>query len=323
MGKGRGWKIGCVLAVLAAMAVPVAMTSISNGKPETVVSVAKGQSLQSVLRGMEKNGVIRSSNVALLLSRFRGQTSIKAGTYVVRPNANMHDALSDLRLSVNSSVRAPEGYWIARTGQKLQSTGFCSEAEYVAAATEIAKESELPMNGSGEGFLFPDTYTLAVNASASDLVAAQVDQFEEKVLPLLKGKDIRRILTIASMVEVEASDPKERKMVAGVIENRLKKGMRLEIDATVLYAMQEWKVLGPGVVRTVVSPYNTYLNAGLPPGPICSPSLSSIKAAIEPDQHDYLFYNGKGDDKHFFSKTYEEHQGNIRKARLLSEAQKP
>jgi UPF0755 protein len=97
--------------------------------------------------------------------------------------------------------------------------------------------------------------------------------------------------------------------------------MRLEIDASVLYALQEWKPLGPGVVRTVKSPYNTYLVSGLPPGPIGSPGLKSLKAALEPEKHGYLFYVARPDKTHYFARTYEEHRGNIRRARLERQSQ--
>ena len=147
------------------------------------------------------------------------------------------------------------------------------------------------------------------------LFRSQLQSFAAKVAPLLAGKDARKLLTVASLVELEASDPEERSMVAGVVENRLAKGMRLEIDATVLYAMQEWKVLGPGVVHTVDSPYNTYEHAGLPPGPICSPSLSSVEAALRPARHGYYYYVGKGSGRHLFAVTYEQHLANIRQTR--------
>ena len=148
---------------------------------------------------------------------------------------------------------------------------------------------ELP-KGSLEGYLYPDTYDLPPMLGAKGVITRQLRAFETKVVKKLGAEGLDRALTIGSMVELEAALDEERPRVAGVIENRLKKGMRLELDATVLYALGEWKELGPGVVRTVKSPYNTYLNAGLPPGPIGSPGAKSIEAAMNPETHNYLFY---------------------------------
>ena len=107
----------------------------------------------------------------------------------------------------------------------------------------------------------------------------------------------------------------ERPRVAGVIENRLAKGQRLEIDATVLYGLQDWRVLKPGEVRTVDSPYNTYLVNGLPPGPICSPGSMSIQAAMKPEKHTFLYYVARPTRTHYFTSSYADHLAAIRKAR--------
>jgi len=162
-----------------------------------------------------------------------------------------------------------------------------------------------------EGFLFPDTYEFAPMTPARDVVKTQLRTFKRKV----GGGDLRRTVTVASLIELEAALDSERSKIAGVIENRLKKGMTLDLDASVLYAMQEWRQLPPGFVRTVKSPYNTYLHKGLPPGPIGSPSLKSIVAARQPDAHGYLYYVARPDRSHLFAKTYAEHQQNIKKAR--------
>jgi UPF0755 protein len=133
------------------------------------------------------------------------------------------------------------------------------------------------------------------------------------ILP--EDADLQRVLTVASMVELEAARDDERARIAGVIENRLRRGMRLEIDATVLYAEQNWRELGPGQVRKTDSPYNTYRRGGLPPGPIGSPSLKSIQAALRPERHGYLFYVARPDRSHYFAATYPDHLANIRRAR--------
>ena len=123
-------------------------------------------------------------------------------------------------------------------------------------------------------------------------------------------------------IEAEVAQDRERPVVAGLIENRTRIGMLLQIDATVLYALQEWKELGPGVVKTVESPYNTYIHAGLPPGPIGSPGFKSIEAALKPKANPYLYYVALPDRTHMFSADYAGHLANIRKRKAALKAVK-
>jgi len=173
-----------------------------------------------------------------------------------------------------------------------------------------------------EGWLFPDTYRFPVGASETSIAARMLSNFKERVSgPLAdsvraSGRPLSEIVVIASLVEREARTDRDRPMIAGVIENRLRKGMRLEIDATVQYAR------GAHAARLlyrdlrVDSPYNTYRHAGLPPGPICNPGLPSLEAAARPARHDYLFYVlGKDGRNHEFSRTYAEHLERIRRIR--------
>jgi UPF0755 protein len=132
-------------------------------------------------------------------------------------------------------------------------------------------------------------------------------------------EELHRAVVIGSMVQLEAAVDEERPVIAGVMINRLNRQMRLEVDATINYALQEWRPILRSEYRSVDSPYNTYLVDGLPPGPICSPSFSSIKAAMNPKEHRYIFYvaiPGSG-GRHAFSETYEEHNRNIQRRNEL------
>lgn len=288
--------------VLVAGAAGLAWFMRPSDLDQTTVTVTKGTPLNKVLRDLTSKGVLHSAELAMLVAKVSKIRTVKEGVYVIRPHATIGQVFKDLSVRVEVPVRCPEGYWIARTAAALEKQGFCSADAYVRAAD------------GHEGHLVPDTYLLPPTATAADLVKKQLDAYDSRVRPLV-GTDGERTLTIASMIECEASDPEERRLIAGVIENRLRKNMRLEIDATVLYAIQEWKQLPPGFVRTVDSPYNTYLHAGLPPGPIGSPSLNSIKAALQPTPSDYLFYVSKGHDRHVFARTYSEHLANIKLVR--------
>ena len=283
--------------------------------------VAEGRPLKDVLEDLQKEGVIRDASATLSYATMkRKNVAVDKGTYEVKPGQDADQILAALRKPVRIMVRIPEGWWIARVAKRLEEKEVCSADEYIKLANSPGEFQEfvkikLPEK-SLEGYLYPDTYDLPPGTGAKDTIIKQLQTFEKKVAKDLKpDTDLNRVLTIASMVELEAATDEERPKVAGVIENRLKKGQRLELDATVLYAMQEWKNLGQGEVRKVISPYNTYLNGGLPPGPIGSPSLKSIEGALKPDSHPYFFYVARPNRTHYFSATYSEHMAAIRKAR--------
>lgn len=299
--KGRRW-LGLPLLVVGVGVAGVCWLMRPSDLEQTTVTVAKGSTLTKVLRDLTEKGVLHSAELAGLVAKASRIRTIKEGVYVIRPHATIGQVFKDLSVRVEVPVRCPEGYWVARTAAYLERQGFCRAEEYVQAAR------------GHEGHLVPDTYLLPPTATAKELVSKQLAAYEARIRPMT-GSEGERALTIASMVELEASDPEERRVIAGIIENRLKKNMRLEIDATVLFAIQQWKVLPPGFVHTVKSPYNTYEHAGLPPGPICSPTVSSVKAALNPVRSDYLFYVSKGHDRHLFARTYAEHQANIKLAR--------
>ncbi|MES1227672.1 MAG: endolytic transglycosylase MltG, partial [Armatimonadota bacterium] len=287
---------------------------------ETRITITKGSTVNRTLRDLASKGVVHSAELAILMAKINKVTKIKEGVYVIRPHATLSQVFDDLDNVVQVPVRCPEGFWIARTAASLEKQGFCKAKDYLQATYTLKAALPTganpdPRESGFEGMLLPDTYMLPPKATATDLVSKQLEAFAAKAEPIIGSADTNHILTVASLIELEASDPEERRIIAGIIENRLKKNMRLEIDATVLYAMQEWKVLPSGFVHSVDSAYNTYNHAGLPPGPIGSPSLESIKAAVNPTASDYLFYVSKGHDHHYFAKTYAEHQANINRAR--------
>lgn len=269
---------------------------------------------------LEEKGVVRNAWVFSKYARLeRKVVSVKAGTYAFSPGMSMREVIQSLKTPLKQNVRIPEGWWISRVAERLESKNVCTAAEYeeLAAQPELFKEVvkfSLPQ-GSLEGYLYPDTYDLPPLMGAKAVITRQLLAFQSKVVDKLGEKGLGRALAVGSMVELEAAKDEERPRIAGVIENRINKGMRLQIDATVLYALGEWKELGPGVVNTVQSPYNTYLHAGLPPGPIGSPSFKSIQAAMAPESHNFLFYVARPDRSHYFTSDYRSHQQAIVKAR--------
>lgn len=282
-----------------------------------------------VFQRLAADGVVRNAtalNLAAQLKRMPAR--YEPGTYRVNPGmdlANLHRALRD---PVIQRVRLREGRWIARQAPLLEEGEVCTAESYIAAASNPEDfRKEFPWLPAGikslEGYLFPDTYDFPPESDPKLVITTQLRTFERKALPLLTDPaKLHNLVIKASIVQLEGAKNDELPKIAGVLNNRLNKNMRLEIDATVLYAQQKWEVLGPGIVRTVKSPYNTYLHAGLPPGPIGSPGLASIEAVTKPESHPYLFYVAKPDRYHLFGETYDQHRQNIRSARRMF-AQQP
>lgn len=272
------------------------------------------------LEDLEKRSVVRNARVLALWSRFkRFPAFVGMGTYQVRPGMKPEQILSALQLPVRRMVRLPETNWLERSANLLEKNDVCKAMEYVELANDPARFHEsagfpLPDSGSLEGYLYPDTYDLPPLIGAEGTVKRQLAAFRDKVWkPLGEPKDLRRALIVASLVQLEVKEDSERPIVAGVIENRLKLRMPLQIDATILYAMKKWKNLSRAEIAGTESPYNTYKHSGLPPGPICSPSVKSIEAALHPQRHNYLYYVALPTGKHLFSATYDEHLANIRR----------
>lgn len=266
--------------------------------------------------------VVRQPNALVLYARYQKKNQpVARGTYQLRSGMTADELLTALRKPIQQMVRIPETNFSYRTANLLEQKDVTSAAEYlewVGKPSEFADvvEFNLPKT-SLEGFLFPDTYDLPPLLGARGVIERQLKAFEKRILPLLPDEQTRmRTLIIASMVELEAGVDDERAVIAGVIENRIRKKMRLQIDATVLYGMREWRRLYNRDYRHD-SPYNTYRIDGLPPGPICSPSVASVKAALAPASHEWLYYVALPNRRHLFAKTYEDHLRNVATARKL------
>ncbi|MNI40904.1 putative aminodeoxychorismate lyase [compost metagenome] len=222
--------------------------------------------------------------------------------------------------------------------EKLAEEGFVDKDKFLAlakTATGIDSEllKEIPENDQFiyrlEGYLFPETYELKKGSNEQDIVNRMITETANRLngIPDLhkkleqRGLNLNELMTIASLVEREVVVDSERSVVAGVINNRISKGMKLEIDATVQYLLGKPKErLLNSDLRSVDSPYNSYLYEGLPPGPIAAPSLKSIEAALEPKSSDYFFYVTKkdGSGEHLFAQTYAEHLQNIKKSKATA-----
>ncbi|MBI3721213.1 MAG: endolytic transglycosylase MltG, partial [Fimbriimonas ginsengisoli] len=235
--------------------------------------------------------------------------------------------LKTLGSPIRQLVRLSETRWASQNGALLEQRLVTPAKDYIALVRQPAAFKRLvsfPIEGDSlEGYLFPDTYDLPPLLGAKETILRQLRAFEEKVWkPLGKPKNLRHRLIVASIVQLEVAREDERPLVAGVIENRLARKIPLQIDATVLYAENRWGALATKELHSVDSPYNTYEHTGLPPGPICSPGLKSIQAALHPARHDYIFYVALPDGRHIFARTADEHARNValRRAAVAQEA---
>lgn len=321
--KGKGGLIFGLLVVgaLAAGIGLVYMASPTSRGETRYVRFQSGTTLDDALTELADKNVIRNPGAAKVMIRLKGlPATVKTGTFEVRPGMSLDQVMQSLQKPVRRMVRIPEGWWVARVGARLEENGVCKATDYIRLATQPEKfaddvEFKLPEK-SLEGYLYPDTYDLPPLLEAEDVIRMQLKAFESKVVkPLKPGTKLGRAVVMGSIIELEAAKDDERPKVAGVIENRLRIGQRLEMDATVLYGIQEWRELGPGEVRKLKSDYNTYLHSGLPPGPIGSPGAKSIAAALKPSSHNLLYYVARPDRTHYFSSTYPDHIENIKRAR--------
>ncbi|GAB4460902.1 MAG: endolytic transglycosylase MltG [Armatimonadaceae bacterium] len=298
-----------------------AKEEVSTKPAPVLFTVERGDSVQTIGERLEKQGIVRSA----LAFRYLGRAANpKPGTYYIAASEPPRTILSRLDKGDVATVRVtfPEGWTVQQMAKRLKKSELVAdEAAFLKLVTENGKSlnAGFPTPNNLEGYLFPDTYFFPLRATDQQIAETMLRNFHRRVVEGLSkelqqtSRPLSEIVTVASMIEREAELDTDRPLIAGVIYNRLQKGMRLQIDATVQYArgVHENRLLYRHL--EVDSPYNTYKNTGLPPGPICCPGLPSIKAAAQPEPSNFLFYvdAGLGTGKHLFAAIYGEHQRNV------------
>lgn len=285
-----------------------------------LVDIQRGMRTREIAELLESEGVIRSHWTFLIWHRLQFGRSLKAGEYEFAKKATTLEVLSKLVRGDVSFERLTilEGWTRYDIAREVAAHGFSSQEEFLAAteSTEIIADLDAEAE-TLEGYLFPDSYNLPRHARPNDIIAIMVNRFREVYAGLTIGgveQSPKQIVTMASLVEKETGLRAERNVVAGVFHNRLKKGMLLQCDPTVVYAaLRENKDLGRLSTEDLKypSPYNTYLNAGLPPGPIANPGEASLRAAVNPAKTDYLFFVASVNGGHVFSKSLSEHNSAV------------
>lgn len=295
---------------------------------ETVVTIPQQASAGQVGEILEKEGLVRSSLAFRLYTRWKGlDGQIKAGQYRLSSGLSTSQIIMELvnGKTAIQTITIPEGFNTVQVADLLAAKGLVDREKFISAvAYQEFPYSFLDGLPEGErrleGYLFPDTYYFTSSDSESEIIDTMLNRFEREMDELgytaLAGKNgisLHEAVTIASLVEREAKADEERPLIAGVIYNRLNISMPLQIDATIQYALGENKPVILYKDLEVDSPYNTYKNYGLPPGPIAMPGRASLLAAVNPAETDYLYYVAKPDGYHAFATTLAQH--NINKER--------
>ncbi len=318
-----------LLAVLLFFLVPAAvfknLFSPVSSMPDTrLVSIAPGMNTESIGILLEKEGIIRSGKGFALYAKLTGKAEkLRAGEYELDKSKTTPAILEEIlqgRVKLYP-VTIPEGLSLVETARLIEKNGFGSKASIISAASdpEMLKSFGIK-NSNAEGYLFPDTYRFNRSVSGREIVRQMISTFFKKVEPLkLKYQSgsplsFEQIITLASIIEKETASRLEYRLIAAVYNNRLKKGMKLQADPTVIYALPNFN----GNIRkkdlSYDSPYNTYVYGGLPPGPISNPGLQAIEAAYDPADEDFLYFVAtKAGGAHYFSRTYNEHINAVRK----------
>jgi len=293
-----------------------------TGAPDQIFVVPEGATLREVVVRLEKDGIISNKDFLLLWNRLTGsEVNVKAGEYKLNsgmPPLAILDTLNKGRV-VTHSVTIPEGFTIRQIADELASRGLAHRGEFISLAENPDTVVQYGLPGPTlEGYLYPDTYRFARGRPAAPIIHAMVHRFHEKLASLTKevgasGMTLQKIVTLASLVEKETGQSEERPLIASVFRNRLKKGMRLESDPTVIYGIRDFNGnLTRGDLNRE-TPYNTYVIRGLPAGPIANPGEASIRAVLHPAETDFLYFVSKNDGTHHFSKTLAEHNRAVRK----------
>ncbi|HSN68784.1 MAG TPA: endolytic transglycosylase MltG [Thermoanaerobaculia bacterium] len=287
-----------------------------------LVEVSRGRNSGQILEQLRSKGILRDDFVPLVyLKVMRRGDSLKAGVYEFREAMSPIAVIDKLVRGdvILRTVVIREGLDRFAVGELMADAGFGSAEDWkrVTGAPDLVRDLS-PEAESLEGFLFPDTYKLTPGTTPERIAAVMVqnfrDQFGDQLAFISTGLSIHQTVTLASIVETEARLPAERALIASVYLNRMAKNMRLQADPTVVYALKregKWD----GNIRKadlqMASPYNTYRNAGLPPGPIANPGLASLQAAANPAKSSFLYFVSRNDGSHVFSGSLAEHNRHV------------
>lgn len=320
----RGLAVIVILLIGVLTAVRLALSPVDGRESarQVEVCIPHNATCSQVAKILKQSELLRSERAFRFYARWKGlDYQLKAGEYALNSGMTVPELLDVLvegRVAVKTFT-VPEGYTTAQVAELLVSLGMVNEEEFWQAVAfgdfpYQFLEGVPPGKKRLEGYLFPDTYRVRAGATEEEILdmmlkrfSREIEELEYPELAAARGLTLHEAVTIASLVEREARLDEERPLIAGVIYNRLKISMPLQVDATVQYALGTTKPVLYYRDLEVDSPYNTYRINGLPPGPIAMPGRSSLLAAVYPAATDYLYYVARPDGSHAFAPTLEEH----------------
>ena len=316
----------CCIFLVAILAVVFGLISelqhpyYNAGDDETFIYIPNGATAAKVAELLKEQGILHRQLPFRLWLRHNGlDRSLKAGEYRFSGGATPVQIVERLTRGdvYFQSITIPEGLTAMETVELLTLGGFGEREKLEAAILRTDWIHDLnPYAQNLEGYLFPETYRFGRMDNEGAVIRAMVNQFRERMskireeLPPPDGWTITRLVTLASLIEKEVKDPSEQAIVASVLVNRLRLNMTLGCDATIIYAMKlagTWNGIIHRSDLRIESPYNSYIHRDLPPGPICNPGESAIRAAMNPEKTEYLYYVSKNDGTHQFSKDLRSH----------------
>lgn len=293
----------------------------SDGK-SIMIEVSQGEGFYDVLNRLDKeNKISNKLLIKVKLSIDKRNIKLSEGIYEIETDATLDELITSLESTAENKelikLTIPEGYSIDEIADAVEKEGFCSKEEFINAIKQYTLPDFIKVNNKKryniEGFLYPDTYLIKKGSDANQIIKIMLSRFEQVLNQVkdetginIKDEEIEKVITIASMIEKEARFDVDRPLISSVIYNRLEKDMKLQLDATVLYSLGYHVDVVLNKHLEVDSPYNTYKYKGLPLGPICSPGIKSIKAALMPTKTDYLYYILQKDGTHYFSNNYDD-----------------
>lgn len=324
------WLIGglAALIVCAAIAAAVAwrfveenLQPVATASEPVIFTVEPGMTLKTIARRLAAEGLVRDARVTEWFGRYHELgNQLKTGEYWVSAAETPEQILATLISGqvATFELAIPEGFTMAMIADRIEAEGLGNAAEFLAYAKDPASAKALGVEGTTlEGYLFPETYRLPHGLTTPETAAVLVNQFLE-VWKELEPKataqklSMKELVTLGSIIEKETGVAYERPQIAAVFLNRIKKGMRLETDPTVIYGIPNFDGnLRRRDLENGDNPYNTYKIPGLPPGPIASPGRDSLEAVLAPADVPYIFFVSKNDGTHVFSVTYAEHERRV------------
>ncbi len=299
-------------------------TPASSSDETVIFEVKPGEAFKTVARRLEEQGLVSSAWKLEILARFtKNGSKVRVGEYAMRRDSKPREVLTTLNLgrSIEYSITVQEGFNRFEIADALAKSNLIKRDEFLALTTDRALIRELLNQeyASLEGYLFPETYHITKFTGARGLIKMMVDRYKENFAKAKAisgwnavGLNDRQLIILASIIEKETGAPEERPVISSVFHNRLRIKMPLQTDPTIIYGLwQETGAWNRNLSRADLqapNPYNSYLNLGLPPGPISNPGFDAIKAAGAPATTEFLFFVSRNNGTHIFSKDYAQHQ---------------